>query len=204
MNKRQLQKQKTRAHIIKTAKEEFIKKGFLNTTTSEIALRSGVAHGTLFLHFKSKDILIVEILDLELDQISSSIQNLVAESADLQQMLIMYLDMLQEDEELFAVLARELPFYPDELRRKILFRDSIIRSHFHKIIEQGIKEGRYRKIEPSTAVTFLFGTINYYLSLRTIFIDHESEKPDNNSVIAKFKAKIVSTFKALLICEKER
>ena len=196
MNKRQMQKQKTREHILKIAKQEFIKKGFLNTTTTEIAQQAEIAHGTLFLHFKNKDNLIVEILDQELDGISSSIQDLVAQSADLEQMLIRYLNMLQKDEELFAVLARELPFYPPELRRKILFRDSIIRSHFHKVIESGSKNGDYRDLDVATAVTFLFGTINYYLSLRSIYVSE-------GSVIAKFKTKIVNTFKALLICDKE-
>jgi AcrR family transcriptional regulator len=197
MNKRQLQKQKTREHILKIAKQEFVKKGFLNTTTNEIAQQAQIAHGTLFLHFKNKENLIVEILDLELDQISSSIQKVVSQSADLEQMLIQYLNLLEKDEKLFAVLARELPFYPQELRRKILFRDSLIRSNFHQVIETGIKKGIYRKIDPATAVTFLFGTINYYLSLRSIFVE-------NDSVIAKFREQIVATFKALLICDKEK
>ena len=197
MNKRQLQKQKTREHILKIAKQEFVEKGFLKTTTNQIALQAGIAHGTLFLHFKNKDNLIVEILDKELELMSSGIQDLVGRSADLEQMLILYLNLLEEDEKLFSVLARELPFYPEELRRKIMFRDSLIRSHFHNVIESGIGAGKYRKLDPSTAVTFLFGTINYYLSLRSIFVE-------NGSVIAKFRSKIISTFKALLICEKEK
>ncbi|RLC51390.1 MAG: TetR/AcrR family transcriptional regulator, partial [Candidatus Cloacimonadota bacterium] len=82
MNKRQLQKQKTREHILKIAKQEFVEKGFLNTTTNQIALQAGIAHGTLFLHFKNKDNLIVEILDKELELMSSGIQDLVGRSAD--------------------------------------------------------------------------------------------------------------------------
>ncbi|MDO9577769.1 MAG: TetR/AcrR family transcriptional regulator [Candidatus Cloacimonadales bacterium] len=194
MNKRQQQKQKTRELILKTAKEEFSKNGFLNTTTSQIAQSAGIAHGTLFLHFNNKNALIVEILDIELDQISASIQKLVTEAADLEQMLILYLNMLQEDEELFSVLARELPFYPDELRRLILFRDSLIRSHFHKVIQAGIKAGKYRSLHVTSAVSFLFGTINYYLSLKNIFIT-------DGSVIEKFKTSIVSTFTTLITCD---
>jgi AcrR family transcriptional regulator len=194
VNKRKLQKQKTRELLLITAKEEFTKNGFLNTTTSQIATKAGIAHGTLFLHFKSKNTLIVEILDLELDQISTSIQKLVSEAADLEQMLILYLNMLQKDEDLFSVLARELPFYPEELRRTILFRDSIIRSHFQKTIKEGIELGKYRPINVTSAVSFLFGTINYYLSLKTIFVK-------DGSVIQKFETSIVSTFKTLLLCE---
>lgn len=194
MNKRQIQKKKTRELILQMAKAEFVKKGFLNTTTSEIAEKSGIAHGTLFLHFKNKDSLIVEILDRELEEISSTIQNLISRAIDLEQLLLQYLDLLQKEEELFVVLARELPFYSEELRRKILFRDSIIRSHFHKAIELGIKEKRYRDVDVTSAVMFLFGTINYFLSLKPIFLKE-------GSVIKKFKPSIVKTFKQLLISD---
>ena len=192
MNKRQLQKQKTREHILKIAKQEFVKKGFLNTATSEISERSGIAHGTLFLHFKNKDALIVEILDKELEEINLAIQQMITKAADLEQLLLQYLNLLQEDEELFAVLARELPFYNEELRRKILFRDSIIRGHFHRAIELGIKEKRYREVDVTSTVIFLFGTINYYLSLKSIFVKE-------GSVIEKFKPSIIKTLKNLLL-----
>ncbi len=192
MNKRQLQKQKTREHILKIAKQEFVKKGFLNTTTSEISERSGIAHGTLFLHFKNKDALIVEILDRELEEINQDIQQMIVKAADLEQLLLQYLNLLQNEEELFAVLAKELPFYNEELRRKILFRDSIIRGHFHKTIELGIKEKRYRDMDVTSVIMFLFGTINYYLSLKPIFVKE-------GSVIEKFKPSIITTLKNLLL-----
>ena len=192
MNKRQLQKQKTRQHLLKIAKSEFVKKGFLNTTTSEITEKAGIAHGTLFLHFKNKDALIVEILDRELEEINQTIQQMIAGSVDLEQLLLQYLNLLQEEEELFVVLARELPFYNEELRRKILFRDSIIRSHFHRAIELGIKEKRYREVDVTSTVIFFFGTINYYLSLKSIFIKE-------GSVIEKFKTSIIKTMRNLLL-----
>ncbi|HHE38461.1 MAG TPA: TetR/AcrR family transcriptional regulator [Candidatus Cloacimonetes bacterium] len=187
MNKRQRQKQKTREMILQTAKSCFMKNGFLKTTTSEIAQKSKVAHGTLFLHFRNKDALIIEILDLELDRISKQIFQIINESNDFELLLSKYLDLLQEQEDLFATLARELPFYSDELRRKILFRESIIRSHFRKAIADGVKINKFKRIEIIPALTFLFGTINYYLSLKPIFVKE-------GSVIEKFKESIISTF----------
>ncbi len=192
MNKRQIQKKKTRELVLRIAKEMFIKNGFLNTTTSQIAQKAGIAHGTIFLHFKNKESLIIEIFDLELEEISSTIQNLVFKAIDLEQLLEQYLDLLQEEEDLFVVLARELPLYSEELRRKILFRESIIRSHFHKAIEQGKNEKRYREVDVATAVTFLFGAIDYYLRLKPIFVKE-------GSVIEKFKPSIIETFKHLIL-----
>ncbi len=173
--------------ILQTAKLYFMKNGFLKTTTSEIAQKANVAHGTLFLHFKNKDSLIIEILDLELDRISKQIFQIINESNDFELLLSKYLDLLQEQEDLFATLARELPFYSDELRRKVLFRESIIRSHFQKAISEGINEGKFKDCDIISSLTFLFGTINYYLSLKPIFVKE-------GSVIKKFKKSIISTF----------
>ena len=192
MNKRQIQKMKTRALILRVAKEMFIKNGFLDTTTSQIAQKAGIAHGTLFLHFKNKESLIIEIFDLELEEISSTIQKLVFKAFDLEQLLKQYLNLLKEEEDLFVVLTRELPFYSEELRRKILFRESIIRSHFHKAIELGKNEKRYRDVDAATAITFLFGAINHYLRLKPIFVKE-------GSVIEKFKPSIIKTFKQLIL-----
>lgn len=192
MNKRQIQKMKTRELILSVAKEMFIKNGFLNTTTSQITQKAGIAHGTIFLHFKNKESLIIEIFDLELEEISSSIQKLVLKASDLEQLLRQYLFLLQEEEDLFVVLARELPFYSEKLRRKILFRESIIRSHFYKAIEQGKRNNSYRDVDTTTAITFLFGAINHYLRLKPIFIKE-------GSVIEKFRPTIINTFKQLIV-----
>jgi len=187
MNKRQIQKKRTREIILRNAKKCFINKGFLNTTTSEIASESKIAHGTLFLHFKNKDTLIIEILDEQLEAISLKIIELIRDTNDLEEILSKYLELLQKEEEFFYTIARELPFYHEELRRKIIFRESIIRSKFVKAINEGIERGSYIKCDSVTAATFLFSIINYYLSMKEIFVSE-------GSVINKFKDKIINTF----------
>lgn len=195
MNKRQLQKQKTRKRILDIARKQFSQNGFLNTTTAQISEKADIAHGTLFLHFKNKNTLILEILDKELNEINQRIQEVIANAGDLKQMLNEYLTMLQEDEDIFSVIARELPFYNTELRRLILFRESIIRSHFNLIIKEGISTGIYVNTNATSTVNFLFGMINYYLSLKSIFVE-------KGSVIAKFKTTIIETFMAFLMNRK--
>jgi len=191
MNKRQIQKKRTRNFLLETAKTCFVKNGFLKTTTSEIAQAAGVAHGTLFLHFKTKEALIVEIVDNEMETVSRQIHELSRHAEDLEQLLAEYLDFLEEREDLFSVLARELPFYKGELRRKILYRESIIRSRFYQAIEDGIEKKIYRKCNISSVITFLFATLNYYLSLKPIFVEE-------GSVIRKFGNDIKSTFMMML------
>jgi len=52
---------KTREKLIRAAVELFAKKGFEKTTVDEIVAKAGVAKGTFYLYFKSKDDLIKEL-----------------------------------------------------------------------------------------------------------------------------------------------
>jgi AcrR family transcriptional regulator len=49
--------------ILKAATELFARQGFNGTSTSQIALRAGVAQGTVFHHFKKKENLLASICD---------------------------------------------------------------------------------------------------------------------------------------------
>ena len=191
MNIRQVHKQYTREKIITAAKNIFIEKGIINTATSQIAIMAGIAHGTLFLHFPSKDALVIELLDVELNKFSKNIKLLISETADIAFILDQYLNLIQAEEGFFSSLARELPSYKDELRRKILFRESLVREHFHQVIKKGIEDNIYAHVDIPSALTFLFGTINYYLSLKTSFTTE-------GSVIEKFHDQIVKTFMKIL------
>ena len=191
MNKRQAQKQITREKIITAAKQIFIEKGIINTATAQIAELAGIAHGTLFLHFPNKDSLVIELLDVELIKFSDNIKQLILETSDIDKILDQYLNLIQAEEGFFSSLAREMPNYKDELRRKILFRESLLRDHFHQVIERGIEQKIYAPINIPAALTFLFGTINYYLSMRSSFVQQ-------GSVIEKFHEQIIDILMKIL------
>jgi len=60
---------KKRKKIIEVSLKLFVERGFHGTPTSLIAKESGIATGTLFNYFKTKDILINEVYkDIELEQ----------------------------------------------------------------------------------------------------------------------------------------
>lgn len=70
-------KRKKRKKIIEVSLKLFVERGFHGTPTSMIAKESGVATGTLFNYFKTKDILINEVYkDIELEQQNYFFKNL--------------------------------------------------------------------------------------------------------------------------------
>ena len=68
--RRELNKRDKLARIRNAARALFIEKGFEETTTREIALRAGVAIGTLFLYASDKRDLLLLLFDDELNRLS--------------------------------------------------------------------------------------------------------------------------------------
>src|SRR3989304_2402653 len=62
-----------RERLIKAAGDLFAEKGFFYTTTAEVSAQAGVAAGTLYLYFNSKDDLLIATLDTFLDEFSLSV-----------------------------------------------------------------------------------------------------------------------------------
>ncbi len=191
MKIREKAKKETRQKLLKVAKQEFIKKGLLKISTVDIAKKAGVAHGTLFFHFQNKENLVVEVLDTELLNITAELNVLLHGSYDIKNLLNRYLDFLEREEQFFAVIARETPFYSPELRRRILGREAAIRQYFYQTLENEIEQGKCKDVDITTVLNFLFGALNYYLSRRASFIT-------GRSVINDKRHTIVNTFTQLL------
>lgn len=63
-NTRELQKQATRERLLAAAQVVLRREGLARATTRAVAVQAGVAHGTLFLHFRDLPTLVAAVLDL--------------------------------------------------------------------------------------------------------------------------------------------
>ncbi len=192
MNKRQLQKKRTRSLILESAKQCFMENGFLNTPVSKISSHAKIAHGTLFAHFPTKEALILEVITIEMKKIGEEIQKFAQTSESIEEILVHYLDFLIEEEQFFSVLAKERLFYSNELKRKLIFHESIIRGYFHQILEEENAQNISHCEDITSSLNWLFGVINYYFGLKESFVA-------SGSVISKFKDSILSTFKKIIL-----
>ncbi len=77
MVSRQEQKEQTRQRILEAARELFEAKGPDATTMRELGAKAGVTAGNIFIHFKDKSALMIEVLkemlDDELDEVIASV-----------------------------------------------------------------------------------------------------------------------------------
>lgn len=75
------QRQERETLILEVAEEAFAEKGYHETSIDEIAAQVGVAKGTVYLHFPSKEALIVAILLRDMHRSLEEIDSIIASDA---------------------------------------------------------------------------------------------------------------------------
>src|SRR5947209_10098101 len=68
------QRQEREALILQAAEEILAEKGYHETSMDEIAARVGVAKGTVYLHFPSKEELVIAIFERSLQQVLQGLE----------------------------------------------------------------------------------------------------------------------------------
>ena len=149
--------------IVKVATKLFSNKSFHSVTMDEIADQAGVAKGTLYFYFYSKEKLYLQILEKTFGSIESILEREVEKSDT-------------APNKLKKVLKIVFKFYREHMDAlKIYGRDEthLIREHqelteewrhrriklYEKIIEKGIKEGSFKTKNAKLAATMLYGAV---------------------------------------------
>ena len=149
-----------RQRILQAAVKVFAKKGYFAARISEIAKKADVADGTIYLYFKNKEDILVNLFDevmaehIEKAQVYLS----AAESAPakLQAIAEHHLGMLGGNRELAIVFQVELRQSTQFMER---FTASWLADYFalvHDVIEQGQREGTLRADLPRKVVVKAF------------------------------------------------
>ncbi|AGK95163.1 transcriptional regulator [Clostridium pasteurianum BC1] len=129
---------KTKNAIFHSAIKVFSNNGYNGATMDEIASNAGVAKGTLYYHFKSKEeifkYIITEGVDLMKNEIDEATNNEKSPLEKLQAVCRVQLNLIHENRDFFRVIASQL--WGKELRQLEL-RDIMRRYVIH--IEEFVK-----------------------------------------------------------------
>ncbi len=139
--KRSSQKEK-RARILDGALKIFAAKGFYNTRVSEIAKKAGVADGTIYNYFKSKDDILISLFEDRMERILQRLREELA--GDVQSQIRRYIELHLS----LATLEPELAeFITVELRQS----DKFLREYgnpkfadYLRVLTNLIEKGRCR------------------------------------------------------------
>jgi AcrR family transcriptional regulator len=163
-----------RREIIQIAAQLFSEKSYHDVTIDDVATKVGIAKGTIYLYFESKEKLYLEILEKGFEAIESLIEKEIEKSDP-------------APEKLKKVLKLIFRFYRQNLDvLRILSRDEthLIREHYEfterwrhrrvklyeKILEKGVKEGSFRLINTGLTALIIFGLV------RSVMFFYETDK----------------------------
>lgn len=151
--------------ILEAAVAVIAEKGFANSRVSEIAARAGVADGTIYLYFKSKDQILMAALDDAFSQFLATARQEVAPIQDVRQKLrtviFLHLSAMNANRALAVVLQTELrqsaKFLAEFSQRQLRSYLSFLRD----IIREGQEQRIFRAQVPERlAVSCLFGALD--------------------------------------------
>src|SRR6478735_5146331 len=100
-----------RERILVAAERIFARHGFFAARVSEIAKEAGVADGTIYLYFKSKDDLLISLFENRMKQVNDDLRRAIADLAPAAQrraFIRTYLQLVSEEPTVAEVLTIEL------------------------------------------------------------------------------------------------
>jgi TetR/AcrR family fatty acid metabolism transcriptional regulator len=171
--------------LLRAAIDVFAERGFFNAQVADVARAAGVAAGTVYLYFRSKDDLLVSIFERTMREAFAEGRARVADVRDpaerLRQFARTHLGRLGRDRNLAIV-------YQVELRQSVKFMErfssTLLRDYLGQIraaIVEGQASGAFRQdLNPTTAAKMFFGALdematNWILSRRRYSLEAEAD-----------------------------
>lgn len=154
-----------REAILRSAIKVFANKGYFNAKVADIAAAAGIADGTVYLYFKSKDEILHSIFDRAMAEFISEGKKEIADITDpatrLTRIAELHLERLGADRDLAVV-------FQVELRGSIKHMQEFSAAGFGEYLDiiretigDGQKQGVFRRdIKPVVAAKMLYGALD--------------------------------------------
>jgi TetR/AcrR family fatty acid metabolism transcriptional regulator len=151
--------------ILRAAIKVFAGSGFFNSKVADVAREAGVADGTVYLYFKSKEEILHSIFDQNMAEAITAGQKLIDQVEDPREKLrliaSLHLERLGADRDLAVV-------FQVELRGSTKFMEEFSAAGFaeylgilRRIFEEGQRKGVFRKeLNAKVAAKMLFGALD--------------------------------------------
>ena len=175
-----------RAAILDAATAVFAERGFFNAQVADIARGAGIAAGTVYLYFRSKDEILTSIFDRTMKEAIAEGRAAIADEADpverLRRIARLHLTRMGRDRSLAIVFQVELRQTTKFMER---FSTTGLRDYL-KLIQQTIEDGQARGafrsgVSARTAAKIVFGALdematNWILSRRRYALANEADE----------------------------
>ena len=168
------QKEITRQRLIEAAMKLFAQKGILATTTADIAKAIKMSHGSVFLHFSTRDDLVKAVIDEFGKYLSIEFRAAFNNNHGLAQVLRAHLQVLQEFEDFYSRLVIESPLLSLKVRGTLFTLQSGISHEIFIAAQKEVKKGQIRNIKRHLLFNTWISLIHYYLTNKDLFAPNKS------------------------------
>jgi TetR/AcrR family fatty acid metabolism transcriptional regulator len=143
----------------------FADRGFHSATVAEIARAAGVADGTIYLYFKSKDDLLLRVFDEEMTGLLAQAKAALAEEASaparLKRFITLHFTLVEKNPELASVLIVELRQSAQFLKAADRAKLAAYVDLIAEVVSAGQESGELLPgISPATVKRAIFGALD--------------------------------------------
>jgi TetR/AcrR family fatty acid metabolism transcriptional regulator len=151
--------------ILDAAVRVFARNGFYNSRVSDIAREAGIASGTIYLYFKTKDEILVTLFRETMAAFVARVRKAIAEEsgapAKIRRMIRLHFETLEAHPDMAEVVQVELrqghKFFRGASAHEIAAYFDLIAS----VLEEGVAAGQFRAELPvKVATKMLFGAMD--------------------------------------------
>ncbi len=150
-----------RERIVASAAKLFGEKGYHNTTTAEIAESAGVAAGTIYIYFSSKEELLVavfeEFLGVHMKRLREGIAREAGPEAKLRRLIALGLELMEQNPDSARIFLSQLRQSTSMIKMVAKRSSRVYRDMIEEVLEDCVRAGTCRRINVRSAATMLFG-----------------------------------------------
>lgn len=190
---RELQKAETRHRILAKAKLLCARQGFARTRTLDVARAARVSHGSVFVHFPSREDLMSAVVAEMAREITDAVHARATTGGSLRDVLAAHLDCLAERENQIRWLVLEAPLLPKGFHTSWLGLQSAVSSHLSKAAEREMAAGRIKKMPLHLLFNTWVGLVHHYVINRDLYAPGRSVLREHGPALLEHFLELVST-----------
>ncbi len=150
-----------REKIINAAAKFFGEKGYHNTTTSEIAEAAGVAAGTIYIYFTSKEELIVavfeEFLGRHMERLQAGVESVDGPIARIRRLMTLGLELMENNPESAKIFLSQLRQSTTMIKTVAKRSSRAYKDIIEAVLTDGVAKGVFREMDTGHVASMLFG-----------------------------------------------
>lgn len=196
----------SRAAILRAASKEFANLGVAGARTDAIAREARVNKALLYYYFEDKETLYGAVLDAAFAEMKSTVLHALDSDSPPREKIIAYAGTY------FDFIASN-PIYPKLMQRELMraregqspHLDRLIKTYFQpvyrrlsEVLQKGIAQGDFRKVDPAHFVTSMVAIVVFYFSSALVTQRIVGFNPLNAQRIAERRAAVLDFISAAL------